>query len=166
MTFDEFWHAYPRKVGKGAAIKSWARAIKLAPPYEIMAGLTEAQNEWVARETETQFIPHPSTWLNQRRWEDEHPEIPTEREWYERDQLEEQVQTAKRNIPKPRVQRIPILGKLGPQGRQAIIDRMAAMEPEKPNRQKIEPRYVPMSDVARERLAEKGLPVPERKGEV
>ena len=26
---------------------------------------------WIHNKTEKQFIPHPSTWLNQRRWEDE-----------------------------------------------------------------------------------------------
>ena len=26
---------------------------------------------WKTKETELEFIPHPSTWLNQERWEDE-----------------------------------------------------------------------------------------------
>src|SRR5690606_19428118 len=36
--FDEFWAAYPRRVGKGAARKAWAKATKKAAPEEIIAG--------------------------------------------------------------------------------------------------------------------------------
>ena len=33
-TFEDFWRAYPRRVGRGAAVKSWdkmTRALKIAP---------------------------------------------------------------------------------------------------------------------------------------
>jgi len=65
--FLEFWHEYPRKVGKGAAEKAWDHIhpdVVLAD--RILAAVASAQ--W---SNETKFIPHPATWLNEKRWEDE-----------------------------------------------------------------------------------------------
>ncbi len=73
--FEAFWAAYPRKVGKGAALKAWRRIS--APASALPAMLTAL--EW-QRESEQwqrdggQYIPHPATWLNQSRWEDERPD--------------------------------------------------------------------------------------------
>jgi uncharacterized protein YdaU (DUF1376 family) len=65
--FADFWAAYPRKAGKGAAEKAFAAAIaKGATVAEIAAGLN--RQAWPA---DPQFIPHPATWLNQRRWQDD-----------------------------------------------------------------------------------------------
>ena len=64
--FDDFWMNYPRKVGKDAARKAWASAAKRADPSEILAGLSKAV--WPA---DPQFVPHPSTWLNGGRWQDD-----------------------------------------------------------------------------------------------
>ena len=65
--FADFWTAYPRKVGRGAAEKAFAAAIaKGATVAAIAAGLNRQQ--WPA---DPQFIPHPSTWLNQGRWQDD-----------------------------------------------------------------------------------------------
>lgn len=70
--FDVFWKAYPRKVGKGAAEKSWLR---LKPTEELRTVILKAieihksSNGWTKDNGD--YIPHPSTWLNQRRWEDE-----------------------------------------------------------------------------------------------
>jgi hypothetical protein len=71
-SFEEFWAAYPRKVGKAAAQKSWG---KLSPDEklccEIMAALElhKQQQSWV--KDDGQFVPHPATWLNGHRWMDE-----------------------------------------------------------------------------------------------
>jgi hypothetical protein len=68
--FDEFWSLYPRKIAKATARKAWA---KLSPEQQLMAAKaidTHCQY-WSAKETELEFIPHPATWLNQERWEDE-----------------------------------------------------------------------------------------------
>jgi hypothetical protein len=62
----EFWKCYPRKIGKGAAMRSWAKSIKIETPENILAAL--ARQAWP---TDPRFIPHPSTWLNQHRWADE-----------------------------------------------------------------------------------------------
>lgn len=72
-SFDEFWAAYPRKVGKGAARKAYAKAIRIASHDDIMFGLS--QQIPAMQSKEKQFVPHPGTWLNQERWSDE-PEQP------------------------------------------------------------------------------------------
>lgn len=63
--FSEFWSLYPRKIAKGAAEKSWVKAVKEADEKIILEGLRVFQFS-----SDPQFIPHPATWLNQRRWED------------------------------------------------------------------------------------------------
>lgn len=63
--FEEFWSAYPRKVGKGNAEKSWS---KVCHEFDaIMAALKVQTQAW----TDPQYIPHPATWLNGKRWLDE-----------------------------------------------------------------------------------------------
>lgn len=70
--FDVFWDEYPRKTAKAVAKKSW---MKLKPDPDLLrrmiATLTwqKQSKQWA----EDGIIPHASTWLNQRRWEDEPP---------------------------------------------------------------------------------------------
>jgi uncharacterized protein YdaU (DUF1376 family) len=70
--FAQFWAAYPRKTGKAAALKSWTR---LHPTAERLAQMLatlarqRAEPQWT--KDAGQFIPHPATWLNQGRWDDE-----------------------------------------------------------------------------------------------
>jgi hypothetical protein len=67
--FETFWKAYPRKVGKEAARKAFA---KVKVPVETLVDAVEAQKaspQWT--KDGGQFIPNPATWLNQGRWEDE-----------------------------------------------------------------------------------------------
>ncbi len=70
ITFDEFYKLYPRKVGRFMANKSFK---KLSRRDKMLAydGLLNYIKFWEHNKTEKQFIPHPSTWINQRRWEDE-----------------------------------------------------------------------------------------------
>ena len=69
-SFAAFWLAYPRKVSKDRARREWR---KLKPDWplvqKILAAL-EAQKKQASWK-DMQFIPHPSTWLHGRRWEDE-----------------------------------------------------------------------------------------------
>lgn len=70
--FEAFWREYPRKIGKGSAYKAWG---KLKPPLEICLSTLKWQkktDQWLR--DNGQYIPHPATWLNQRRWEDEEPQ--------------------------------------------------------------------------------------------
>jgi hypothetical protein len=67
--FDEFWLAYPKKAGKGAAEKAWE---KMSPDLTVvLKSLSEHKtcDQWTR--DNGKFIPHPATWLNQKRWEDE-----------------------------------------------------------------------------------------------
>jgi hypothetical protein len=65
--FADFWQAYPRKVGKGAAERAFRSAIaKGASVADIAAGLNRQQ--WPDN---PRFVPHPATWLNQSRWLDD-----------------------------------------------------------------------------------------------
>jgi hypothetical protein len=72
--FPEFWKAYPRKVGKESARKAWR---KVKPSAAVQAIILQAiatqkrTEQW--QKNAGQYIPHPSTWLNDRRWEDEAP---------------------------------------------------------------------------------------------
>lgn len=71
--FVLFWTEYPKRVGKDAAAKSFANAMRRAggsdPLETIMDGLRRALPGW----DDPQYIPNPTTWLNQGRWEDDAP---------------------------------------------------------------------------------------------
>jgi uncharacterized protein YdaU (DUF1376 family) len=71
--FAAFWAIYPKRVGKDAAAKSFAGAMKRIQSAEplavILSGLERALPGW----DDPQFIPNPTTWLNQGRWEDDAP---------------------------------------------------------------------------------------------
>ncbi|MFB6943218.1 hypothetical protein ACFWGL_17010 [Streptomyces sp. NPDC060286] len=75
--FAEFWSAYPRKVAKGTARTAWAKAMKRgADPAQVIAAATRAAAHHRTAQTETRYIPHPATWLNGERYDDE-PEAAT-----------------------------------------------------------------------------------------
>jgi hypothetical protein len=65
--WDEFWKAYPRKTAKQVALKAWKR-VKADEISALMAALEvhKGSEQWTRG-----VIPHPATWLHQRRWEDE-----------------------------------------------------------------------------------------------
>ena len=90
MVFEEFWKLYPRKVSKRVAQKIWERMTKDEQEAAFEA-LPVHIKYWKLKETDLDFIPHASTWLNQERFEDEldmtvkseRPKLP----WYSSDQL-------------------------------------------------------------------------------
>ena len=70
--FERFWSVYPRKIGKQSAKRAFER-VKV--PLETLVTAVERQkcsDQWT--QNNGQFIPHPATWLNQGRWDDELPE--------------------------------------------------------------------------------------------
>lgn len=70
--FEQFWAAYPRRVGKLAAKREWDR---IRPDAELMEKMSKAL-EWQREQwDDPQFIPHPRTWLHQGRWDDEPAEV-------------------------------------------------------------------------------------------
>ena len=72
--FDKFWNAYPKQRSKGQAEKTW---IKINPDDELLDAMLSSIERWKRSkewlEDGGQFIPHPSTWLNAKGWEDKLP---------------------------------------------------------------------------------------------
>jgi len=72
--FADFWGAYPRHTAKQEAIKAFT---KLKPDAALLASILAAvhraasTHDW--QKDGGKFVPHPATWLNGRRWEDEPP---------------------------------------------------------------------------------------------
>jgi hypothetical protein len=70
--FAVFWEAYPKKRGKGAALKSWR---KLRPNAELASEIVAAvkaqsrSSDWL--KNNGQYIPYPAKWLNGECWLDE-----------------------------------------------------------------------------------------------
>jgi hypothetical protein len=69
-TFEQFWTAYPRKTNKGFARTVFSRIKPNPDMLKKMIVAIEQQkssDQW----KDPKYIPHPSTWLNGERWEDE-----------------------------------------------------------------------------------------------
>ncbi len=68
--FDTFWKAYPKKVGKEKCF-NWFKSHKVDSDLlkKMLNKIEEYKNtkQW----SNPQYIPHPYTWLNQGRWDDE-----------------------------------------------------------------------------------------------
>ena len=69
LPFDAFWDLYPRKVAKGHARLAFKKACDKVKPETIM----DAVKKFAAavEGKEKQYIPHPTTWLNGERWDDD-----------------------------------------------------------------------------------------------
>jgi DNA-binding transcriptional regulator YhcF (GntR family) len=68
VSFDAFWDVYPRRAGKQAARKAWDKAVKVTPAVIVLAGAAAFRDD---PNREDEFTPHPATWLNQGRWDDD-----------------------------------------------------------------------------------------------
>lgn len=72
--FESFWGVYPRRIAKKEAMKKFDKAVgDGADPQKIIAGAKAYSRSVEGKEQK--YIAHPSTWLNQGRWDDE-PELP------------------------------------------------------------------------------------------
>ena len=75
--FAKFWQAYPRKVAKIAAERTFERIVRgekanAEALVETMCRVLAKQctsDEW--QREDGRYIPYPATWLNTGRWEDE-----------------------------------------------------------------------------------------------
>jgi hypothetical protein len=67
--FALFWDAYPNRTGRLAAIKAWNKA---RPDDALVAQMLKTL-AWqrCSEQWGRGYIPHPTTWLNQGRWDDE-----------------------------------------------------------------------------------------------
>jgi hypothetical protein len=64
--FTIFWSAYPKKTGKDAAYKSWAKVKPRLDDVMYALSWQQESDQW-----KRGYIPNPSTYLNQGRWKDE-----------------------------------------------------------------------------------------------
>ena len=69
--FDRFWEEYPRKQGKGAALKAYRKARKKITAEEMLSAVRRQKASWDWTKDGGQYVPQPATWLNQERWSDE-----------------------------------------------------------------------------------------------
>jgi hypothetical protein len=65
--FEQFWAEYPRKENKGQAEKAFPKARKLADLDTLIDGARRLAKSGKER----QYMPHPASWLNGKRWLDE-----------------------------------------------------------------------------------------------
>lgn len=77
QTFEAFYAAYPRHVARKSAVKAW---LKLRPDIELQTrilGALAVQRKSKGWLEDKKYIPHPATYLNDARWEDEMPGMPS-----------------------------------------------------------------------------------------
>ena len=67
-SFEEFWKAYPKKVGKLAAERKWKTERPDLAQCLHAINHQKQSDQW--RKDGGQFIPNPATWINQGRWDD------------------------------------------------------------------------------------------------
>lgn len=69
--FDTFWALVPRRIGKKAAERAWRTVERRGESFEAIEGMRAYAAAFAQSGTELKYVPHPSTWLNRRGWEDD-----------------------------------------------------------------------------------------------
>ncbi|MBW2185706.1 MAG: hypothetical protein JRG71_04640 [Deltaproteobacteria bacterium] len=72
VNFDQFWAIYPKKQGRQQAIKAWEKIEPDSTLFDQIMAALNAQSlseDW--QKDNGTYVPHPSSWLNGSRWEDE-----------------------------------------------------------------------------------------------
>tara|TARA_Y100000593_G_scaffold18291_1_gene36562 strand:- start:200 stop:544 length:345 start_codon:yes stop_codon:yes gene_type:complete len=110
MSFDDFWKAYPRKSQKAVARATFdeitgsgkmtstcgVKILAKATPEELIeSALAFRWKMRIEEEQEERFIPMPSTWLNQARFEDQDED--------ERKELANKMRELMERMDKPRL---------------------------------------------------------------
>lgn len=67
--FDQWWALYPRKTGKIAAKAAYAKAMKSVTAARLLLATKRYAED--PNLPEATYIPHPSKWLNDGRWDDD-----------------------------------------------------------------------------------------------
>lgn len=68
--FEQFWKEYPKKVDKKGSYRAFIRIEKLDEKFDtIMNALKEQKNSLQWQKENGQYIPNPTTWIHQERWE-------------------------------------------------------------------------------------------------
>lgn len=68
--FSAFWKAYPRKTAKPAAERAFRKA-HISDLTALLADIERRKRTEDWQKDKGKYIPHPATYLNQRRWEDD-----------------------------------------------------------------------------------------------
>jgi len=71
--FDDFWRAYPKKVGCADAVRAFAAAVLKAPADEIIRGASRYAAE--RRSEDQRYTKNPATWLNKGCWNEASPPL-------------------------------------------------------------------------------------------
>lgn len=74
MSFETFWKIYPKKTGKKTAQASFEKALNSGTSASVIIKALQkvVDLRWSKYpEEEKRYIPNPTTWLNQERWNDE-----------------------------------------------------------------------------------------------
>ena len=71
IDFENWWKEYPRKVAKANAKKSFDKVRKNVSVDVLIEAVRKQKQSAQWQRDDGQYIPHPATWLNQGRWEDE-----------------------------------------------------------------------------------------------
>lgn len=75
--FEILWKMYPRKQGKPKALNAYIKARKNGTTFEeVKQGIENYCKHIKAKQTETEYIKHGSTWFNNRCWTDEYDYTP------------------------------------------------------------------------------------------
>jgi hypothetical protein len=70
--FEEFWNAYPRKIGKQEAMKAWQKHNGKRPELScIISKLEELKKTEQWSKDGGTYIPYPARWINRGGWHDE-----------------------------------------------------------------------------------------------
>ena len=69
--FEVFWALVPRRVGKKAAERAWRAIERRGESQDAIDGMRAYAQAFARSGTELKYVPHPSTWLNRRGWEDD-----------------------------------------------------------------------------------------------
>lgn len=66
--FEAFWTAYPRKVSRKAAEKAYTKALADVTAEQLLTAAKAYAHS--VKDSDPKFIAHPTTWLNQGRWDE------------------------------------------------------------------------------------------------
>ena len=74
--FTRWWATYPRKSGKGQAVRAWVKNDCESITDEIIKA-----TKTYPFSTDKHYVPMPSTWINGWRWLDQHDDGGSNGDW-------------------------------------------------------------------------------------
>lgn len=99
MNFEAFWQAYPRRVAKGAAKRSWDKIEKMGTNLnDVVEGAKRYAMQ--RRGQDAAYTAHPATWLNAQRWLDDSSAVEPDEPAYAQDQKAVSARMAAINVLK------------------------------------------------------------------